>query len=56
MGGGGGFITRRGPAVFVLHAAFVYPHREIAEKLDVSDSAALQAYHRATQRVRLGRN
>ncbi|WP_280181467.1 sigma factor-like helix-turn-helix DNA-binding protein [Nocardia farcinica] len=43
-------------AVFVLHAAFGYPHREIAEMLDVSDSAAQQAYHRATQRVRLGRN
>ncbi|WP_067852076.1 RNA polymerase sigma-70 factor [Nocardia shimofusensis] len=43
-------------AVFVLREAFGYPHREIAEMLEVSEAASQQALHRATQRVRLDRS
>lgn len=42
-------------AVFVLREAFGYPHREIAEMLEVSEAASQQALHRATERVRRGR-
>ncbi|WP_040799146.1 RNA polymerase sigma-70 factor [Nocardia higoensis] len=42
-------------AVFVLREAFGYPHREIAEMLEISEAASQQALHRATERVRRGR-
>ncbi|TDQ53094.1 RNA polymerase sigma-70 factor [Actinorugispora endophytica] len=41
-------------AVFVLREAFGYGHREIADILDVTESASQQLHHRA--RLRLGRD
>jgi RNA polymerase sigma-70 factor (ECF subfamily) len=38
-------------AVYVLREAFDYPHREIAEILDISESASQQIYHRARKHV-----
>ncbi|NUO46523.1 MAG: RNA polymerase sigma-70 factor [Streptomyces sp.] len=38
-------------AVYVLREAFDYPHREIAEILDLTESACQQIYHRAKQHV-----
>ncbi|MFH9075342.1 RNA polymerase sigma-70 factor [Streptomyces alboflavus] len=42
-------------AVYVLREAFAYPHREIAEILDITDAASQQLFHRAKQRVADGR-
>ena len=42
-------------AVYVLREAFDYPHREIAEILDITESASQQTYHRAKQHVADGK-
>src|SRR5690606_962216 len=42
-------------AVYVLHEAFEYPHREIAEFLDITEAASQQLFHRAKKRVAEGR-
>src|SRR5690242_18086533 len=42
-------------AVYVLREAFGYPHREIAEILDLSESAVQQVYHRAKKHIADGR-
>ncbi|MGW5315834.1 RNA polymerase sigma-70 factor [Nocardia thailandica] len=42
-------------AVFVLRSAFGYPHREIADMLDLTEANAQQIFHRAGERVRSGR-
>lgn len=38
-------------AVYLLYEAFSYPHREVAEILDISESASQQHLHRARARV-----
>ena len=38
-------------AVYVLREAFEYPHREIAEILDITEAASQQILHRAKQHV-----
>ncbi|MER6344982.1 RNA polymerase sigma-70 factor [Streptomyces sp. NPDC001595] len=42
-------------AVYVLREAFAYPHREIAEILDLTEAASQQIYHRAKKHVADGR-
>ncbi|ONI71685.1 RNA polymerase subunit sigma-70 [Kribbella sp. ALI-6-A] len=42
-------------AVYVLRQAFDYPHREIAEILDITEAASQQIFHRAKQHVADGR-
>ena len=42
-------------AVYVLREAFDYPHREIAEILDISEAASQQIFHRAKQHVADGK-
>ncbi|MFG1948767.1 RNA polymerase sigma factor SigJ [Nonomuraea sp. NPDC048826] len=42
-------------AVYVLREAFDYPHREIAEILDLTEPASQQIYHRAKKHVADGR-
>ncbi|GAA2399043.1 DNA-directed RNA polymerase sigma-70 factor [Catellatospora methionotrophica] len=42
-------------AVYVLREAFDYPHREIAEILDLTESASQQLLHRAKQHVADGK-
>ncbi|MFG3656689.1 RNA polymerase sigma factor SigJ [Streptomyces sp. NPDC047706] len=42
-------------AVYVLRAAFDYPHREIAEILDITEASSQQIYHRAKKHVADGR-
>ncbi|KOU64576.1 RNA polymerase sigma factor SigJ [Streptomyces sp. IGB124] len=42
-------------AVYVLREAFDYPHREIAEILDVTEAASQQIHHRAKKHVADGR-
>ncbi|MFD9612882.1 RNA polymerase sigma-70 factor [Streptomyces sp. NPDC059083] len=42
-------------AVYVLREAFDYPHREIAEILDLTESASQQIFHRAKKHVADGR-
>lgn len=42
-------------AVYVLRAAFDYPHREIAEILGITEAASQQAFHRARKHVTDGR-
>jgi RNA polymerase sigma-70 factor (ECF subfamily) len=42
-------------AVYVLREAFDYPHREIAEILDVTEAASQQIFHRARKHVADGR-
>jgi len=42
-------------AVYVLREAFEYPHREIAEILDISEAASQQIFHRARKHVVDGR-
>jgi len=42
-------------AVYVLREAFGYPHREIAEILDITEAASQQIFHRAKKRVADGR-
>ncbi len=38
-------------AVYLLYEAFSYPHREVAELLDITESASQQHLHRARRRV-----
>jgi RNA polymerase sigma-70 factor (ECF subfamily) len=38
-------------AVYVLREAFDYPHREIAEMLDLTEAASQQIFHRAKQHL-----
>ncbi|MEU6104601.1 RNA polymerase sigma factor SigJ [Streptomyces flaveolus] len=38
-------------AVYVLREAFAYPHREIAEILDITEAASQQIHHRAKKHV-----
>jgi RNA polymerase sigma-70 factor (ECF subfamily) len=40
--------------VYVLREAFDYPHREIAEILDITETAGQQIYHRAKKHVAEG--
>src|SRR6185369_14973776 len=42
-------------AVYVLRAAFDYPHREIAEFLDISEATSQQVFHRAKKHVAYGK-
>lgn len=42
-------------AVFVLRAAFGYPHAEIAAMLDLTEANSQQIAHRANERVRAGK-
>ncbi|MET8990669.1 RNA polymerase sigma factor SigJ [Nonomuraea wenchangensis] len=42
-------------AVYVLREAFDYPHREIAEILDITEAASQQILHRAKKRVADGK-
>ncbi|MFD5617633.1 RNA polymerase sigma factor SigJ [Streptomyces yangpuensis] len=42
-------------AVYVLREAFDYPHREIAEILDITEAASQQIHHRAKKHVADGR-
>ncbi|MGW4467911.1 RNA polymerase sigma-70 factor [Micromonospora sp. NPDC004704] len=42
-------------AVYVLRAAFDYPHREIAEILDITEAACQQIFHRAKKHVAEGK-
>ncbi|MFK3984356.1 RNA polymerase sigma-70 factor [Micromonospora sp. NPDC050397] len=42
-------------AVYVLREAFDYPHREIAEILDISETACQQIFHRAKKHVADGK-
>ncbi|MEU3095807.1 RNA polymerase sigma factor SigJ [Streptomyces sp. NPDC006967] len=42
-------------AVYVLREAFDYPHREIAEILDLTEAASQQILHRAKQHIARGR-
>ncbi|MFH9466150.1 RNA polymerase sigma factor SigJ [Streptomyces clavifer] len=41
--------------VYVLREAFDYPHRKIAETLDITEAASQQLYHRAKKHVVDGR-
>ncbi|MFE0762300.1 RNA polymerase sigma factor SigJ [Streptomyces smyrnaeus] len=41
--------------VYVLREAFEYPHREIAEILDISEASSQQLFHRAKRRVADGK-
>ncbi|MQM24821.1 RNA polymerase sigma-70 factor [Glycomyces albidus] len=42
-------------AVYVLREAFDYPHREIAEILDISEAASQQIFHRAKRHIAEGK-
>ncbi|MFE0519169.1 sigma-70 family RNA polymerase sigma factor [Streptomyces sp. NPDC058954] len=42
-------------AVYVLREAFEYPHREIAEILDLTEAASRQIFHRAKKHVARGK-
>ncbi|WP_326659791.1 RNA polymerase sigma-70 factor [Streptomyces sp. NBC_00385] len=42
-------------AVYVLREAFGYPHREIAEILDITEAAAQQILHRARKHITAGK-
>src|SRR3954464_5041600 len=42
-------------AVYVLREAFDYPHREIAEILDITEAASQQIFHRARKHVAGGK-
>ncbi|KUN24174.1 RNA polymerase subunit sigma-70 [Streptomyces antibioticus] len=48
-------LTPNERAVYVLREAFDYPHREIAEILDLTEAASQQLYHRAKKHVADGR-
>src|SRR5687768_16616398 len=48
-------LTPNERAVYVLKEAFDYPHREIAEVLDLSEAARQQIFHRAKKHVAAGR-
>ncbi|MFC8954624.1 RNA polymerase sigma-70 factor [Streptomyces sp. NPDC057101] len=49
-------LTPNERAVYVLREAFDYSHREIAEILDVTESASQQIFHRAKKHVADGRS
>ncbi|OPG13315.1 RNA polymerase sigma factor SigJ [Microbispora sp. GKU 823] len=42
-------------AVYVLREAFDYPHREIAEILDITEAASQQIFHRAKKHIADGK-
>ncbi|OEJ32693.1 RNA polymerase sigma factor SigJ [Streptomyces subrutilus] len=42
-------------AVYVLREAFEYPHREIAEILEITEAASQQIYHRAKKHIADGK-
>jgi RNA polymerase sigma-70 factor (ECF subfamily) len=42
-------------AVYVLREAFDFPHRDVAEILDITEAASQQIFHRARQHVAHGR-
>ncbi|MFE7625270.1 RNA polymerase sigma factor SigJ [Streptomyces sp. NPDC057509] len=48
-------LAPRERAVYVLREAFGYPHREIAEILDLTESAVQQVHHRAKKHIADGR-
>ncbi|MCX3058826.1 RNA polymerase sigma factor SigJ [Streptomyces beihaiensis] len=48
-------LTPSERAVYVLREAFAYSHREIAEILDLSESASQQIFHRAKKHVAVGK-
>ncbi|MEU4222571.1 RNA polymerase sigma factor SigJ [Actinoplanes sp. NPDC026623] len=48
-------LTPSERAVYVLRAAFDYPHREIAEILDITEAASQQIFHRAGKHVAGGK-
>ncbi|AZP19146.1 RNA polymerase sigma-70 factor [Streptomyces aquilus] len=48
-------LTPNERAVYVLREAFDYPHREIAEILDLTEAASQQIHHRAKKHVADGR-
>ncbi|MEV0664105.1 RNA polymerase sigma factor SigJ [Actinomadura luteofluorescens] len=48
-------LSPRERAVYVLREAFDYPHREIAEILDITETASQQIFHRAKKHVADGR-
>jgi RNA polymerase sigma-70 factor (ECF subfamily) len=48
-------LTPSERAVYVLREAFDYPHREIAEILDLTEAASQQIFHRAKKHVADGR-
>ena len=48
-------LTPNERAVYVLREAFDYPHREIAEILDLSEAASQQIFHRAKKHVAAGK-
>src|SRR5688572_15298635 len=48
-------LTPNERAVYVLREAFDYPHREIAEILDLSEAASQQIFHRAKKHVADGK-
>ncbi|MEU1619674.1 RNA polymerase sigma factor SigJ [Streptomyces sp. NPDC005722] len=48
-------LTPSERAVYVLREAFAYPHREIAEILDITETASQQIHHRAKKHVADGR-
>jgi RNA polymerase sigma-70 factor (ECF subfamily) len=48
-------LTPNERAVYVLREAFDYPHREIAEILDITEAASQQILHRAKQHVADGK-
>jgi RNA polymerase sigma-70 factor (ECF subfamily) len=47
-------LTPNERAVYVLREAFAYPHREIAEILDITESASQQTAHRAKNHMTTG--
>ncbi|MFF7203813.1 RNA polymerase sigma-70 factor [Streptomyces sp. NPDC008141] len=49
-------LTPNERAVYVLRTAFDYPHREIAEILDLTEAACQQIFHRAKKHVAQGRS
>ncbi|WP_203181508.1 RNA polymerase sigma-70 factor [Streptomyces pratensis] len=49
-------LTPNERAVYVLREAFDYPHRKIAEILDISEAACQQIFHRAKKHVAEGRS
>ncbi|MEU3610247.1 RNA polymerase sigma factor SigJ [Streptomyces sp. NPDC035033] len=48
-------LTPAERAVYVLREAFGYPHKEIAEILDIGEAASQQILHRARKHVAAGR-
>ncbi|MEV6782697.1 RNA polymerase sigma-70 factor [Streptomyces sp. NPDC051098] len=51
-----GRLTPNERAVYVLRTAFDYPHREIAEILDLTEAACQQIFHRAKKHVAHGKS